>query len=280
MSKHLVGAAVLLLAASGAASAQPARPEADDPMKARYNIFVMEGVLERAVDYGADVLRKQVRSIMPDMLLISGAAQARGFRLDGYGVFFDVEVPALRQSVAWSLRTMIDENGMAATAALQQFKAHVDTLQDPRVKANLLQAVKRLELQIGPVRGPAAAPARAGAATAAVVEPMVAAEAAAPPPPAAQERALIEDPSDAYTESVKSALIDAMLDNSGAMRVAGDEWLVVAARDNLHRDRLMPGDVYDTSTIMLRVKGSDLAAYRAERITKEEARRRVEVREF
>jgi hypothetical protein len=251
-------------------------------MKARYNIFVMEGVLERAVDYGADVLRKQVRSIMPDMLLISGAAQARGFRLDGYGVFFDVEVPALRQSVAWSLRTMVDENGVAATAALQQFKAHVETLDDPRLKANLLQAVKRLELQIGPVRGPAA-PAARGSAAAAVAEPMVAASGAppAPPPtPSPADVALLEDPNEAYTESVKEALIDAMLDNSGAMRVGADEWLIVAARDNLHRDRLMPGDVYDTSTIMLRVKGSDLAAYRAERLTKEEARKRVEVREF
>lgn len=280
MVKQCVGAFVFVLLASGAASGQPARPDSDEQMKARYNIFVMEGVLERAVDYGADVLRKQVRSVMPDMLLISGAAQARGFRLEGYGVFFDVEVPAMRQSVAWSLRTMIDENGMAATAALQQFKAHVDTIQDPGLKANLQQAVKRLELQIGPVRSPVAPAARAGVATAAV-EPMVAAADVAPPPThSPEEMALLEDPNDAYTESVKSALMDAMLDNSGAMRVAPDEWLIVAARDNLHRDRLMPGDVYDTSTIMLRVKGSDLADYRAERITKEEARKRVDVREF
>lgn len=282
-SKHLVGATTIVLLASAGASAQPARPDSDEQMKARYNIFVMEGVLERAVEYGADLLRKQVRSVMPDMLLLSGAAQARGFRLDGYGVFFDVEVPALRQSVAWSLRTMIDENGVAATAALQQFKAHVDTIQDPQVKANLLQAVKRLELQIGPVRSPMAPAPRAGAATASVesmVAPAADSRVAPPPDPSPQDRALLEDPNDAYTESVKSALIDAMLDNSGAMRVGGDEWLIVAARDNLHRDRLMPGDVYDTSTIMLRVRGSDLAAYRAERITKEEARKRVEVREF
>jgi hypothetical protein len=278
--KHLAGAASLVLVAAAGVSAQPARAD-DEQMKARYNIFVMEGVLERAVDYGADVLRKQVRSVMPDMILISGAAQARGFWLDGYGVFFDVEVPALRQSVVWSMRTMIDGNGAAATTALQDFKRHVETIQDPALKANLLSAVKRLELQIGPVRPPVAAAPR-GTATAAVVDPMVAAAGAPAPPPAprAEDAALLDDPNEAYTESVKDALIDAMLDNSGAMRVGPDEWLIVAARDNLHRDRLMPGDVYDTSTIMLRVKGSDLAAYRAERITKEEARRRVEVREF
>lgn len=281
-SKHLVGATAIVLLASSGVSAQPARPDSDEQMKARYTIFVMEGVLERAVEYGADLLRKQVRSVMPDMLLLSGAAQARGFRLDGFGVFFDVEVPALRQSVAWSLRTMIDENGVAATAALQQFKAHVETIQDAQVKANLLQAVKRLELQIGPVRSPMT-PASRGSATASVESMMATAadsRVAPPPAPSPEDMALLEDPNDAYTESVKSALIDAMLDNSGAMRVGGDEWLIVAARDNLHRDRLMPGDVYDTSTIMLRVRGSDLAAYRAERITKEEARKRVEVREF
>jgi hypothetical protein len=41
-----------------------------------------------------------------------------------------------------------------------------------------------------------------------------------------------------------------------------------------------PGALDDASTIMLRVKGSDLMAYRSNQITKEEARKKVEVREF
>jgi hypothetical protein len=72
-----------------------------------------------------------------------------------------------------------------------------------------------------------------------------------------------------------------MLDYSGPIGVGPDEWLTVAARDNEHRDRLMPGDAsYDLMTIVLRVKGSDLASFRADRLTRDEARKRVEVREF
>ena len=60
---------------------------------------MMEGVLERAVQLGVDNLRRRVRAVMPDdALLQGGAPQVRGFRLDGYGVFFDVEVPALRRA--------------------------------------------------------------------------------------------------------------------------------------------------------------------------------------
>src|SRR2546428_1608887 len=123
-----------------------------EQMQARYNIFVMEGVLERAVEHGAQTLGRQVRAIMPDMLMISGAPQARGFRLDGFGVFFDVEVPALRRSVAWQLRTMIDRNGVAAATALPQLKAHVESIQDPPDKANPQLANRRLQPQVGAVQ--------------------------------------------------------------------------------------------------------------------------------
>jgi hypothetical protein len=266
------------------AMAQPPRQNAPkEQMQARYNIFVMEGVLERAVEHGAQNLSRQVRAIMPDMLLLSGAAQARGFRLDGYGVFFDVEVPAMRRSVAWTLRAMIDQNGVAATTALQQLKAHIESIQDPRDKANLQQAIKRIELQVGPMQPIApglalGAPPRGTVSAQTVQGPDVAQAqpVAAPPTTTAADLAFVADPSESYTAEVKSALIDAMLDHSGPIGVGSDEWLTVAARDN----ERVPGDPYDVTTIMLRVKGSDLAAFRAERITKEEARKRVEVREF
>jgi hypothetical protein len=44
--------------------------------------------------------------------------------------------------------------------------------------------------------------------------------------------------------------------------------------------RLQPGDPYDASTILVRIKGSDLAAFRAGEIDRDEARRRVEVKEY
>jgi hypothetical protein len=251
-----------------------------EQMQARYNIFVMEGVLERAVQHGGQNITRQVRAIMPDMLMISGDPQARGFRLDGFGVFFDVEVPALRRSVAWQLRTMIDQNGVAATTALQQLKSHVESIQDSRDRTILQQAIKRIELQVGPVQpmpGPGVgSPPRGAISAQAVTTADTPQPPPAPPATTVADLAFVADPSEAYTTEVKNALIDAMLDHSGPIGVGPDEWLTVAARDN----ERVPGDPYDVTTIMLRVKGSDLAAFRADRITKDEARKRVEVREF
>lgn len=277
----------LILATSVSLAAQAPRGAdlRQDPVKARYNIFTMEGVLERAVEHGADQLRRQVRRLMPDMLLLSGAAEARGFRLEGYGVFFDVEVPALRESVAWSIRTMIDENGVALATALQQLKAFVQSqsIQDARARQSLEQALKRIELVVGPMQPspPALAGANPpGSVTALTVEQPAGAPPPAAPPPPPVDATLLDDPSQAYEREVKDALIDAMLDYSGPLGIGADEWLTIAARDNEHRDRFVPGDPFDTMTIVLRIKGSDLAAFRADRITKDEARKRVDVREF
>ena len=289
MFKYFAGAVAVAVTAATGVSAQQSSRDAD---QARFHLFTMEGVLERAVQEGANRLSRQVQRLMPDMLLMSGGAQARGFRLDGYGVFFDVEVPVLRRSMAWSLRTMVDANGMAATQALQEFRSHLQTIQDPRVKATLEQALKRIELQVGPVQAPGvtAAPRSnvvsppRGTVTALEVDPPAAGVQPASPPvmprltPA--EEALLTNPNKVYEDEVVSALIDAMLDYSAGIGVGSEEWLTVAARDNEHRDRLVPGEAYDLMTIVLRVKGSDLAAFRADRITREEARKRVEVAEF
>jgi hypothetical protein len=65
--KYFAGAAaVALVAATSVSAQQPAR----DSEKARYNLFTMEGVLERAVEQGANQLRRQVQRLMPDMLLM------------------------------------------------------------------------------------------------------------------------------------------------------------------------------------------------------------------
>jgi hypothetical protein len=286
--QFVAGVGAMLLASSvvmggGGDQPQAARPalERDQHVQARYNIVVMEGVLERAVQHGADQLRRQVRRVMPDMLLISGTAGARGLRLEGYGVFFDVEVPMMRQSMAWSLKSIMDENGVAAAEALRQIRTAIERLTpDAHEKAALMQAIKRLEIQVSPLPalgGGAARPmAQRGQVTS--MEALPTQTPVAQPP--GEEIKLIEDPSAAYEKEIISALIDAMLDHSGPIGVGPDEWLTVAARDNEQRDRLVPGDAYDLLTIVLRVKGSDLAAFRADRITREEARKRVERREF
>ena len=252
---------------------------------------MMESVLESAVANGADSLMRAVRGVMPpDALMLTGAPSARGFRLEGYGVFFDVEVPAFRKTLAWSLRQMVDENGLGAAAAVNQLKTYIATVQDPGKRASLDRALRRLELQVGPVGPIGAGPVQqdaqarplAGATTvssqstvgAAVVTP-------APVAPAPQlDASVIEDPNGAYTREVSVAIVDAMIENSGPLPVGENEWLTVAARDNIRPDRLVPGDTSNISSIVFRIKGSDLAAYRAGRITLEDTRSRVEIKQF
>jgi hypothetical protein len=87
-----------------------------------------------------------------------------------------------------------------------------------------------------------------------------------------------EDPGQKYREAVKRCLIDAMLDNSKSMDLGPEEWLTVAARGS--ESGLIPGEIYQLTTLVLKVKGSDLADLLAGRLTKEQARQKVEVRQF
>ena len=256
--------------------AQVSQTEADQ-VRARQRISLMESVLESAVANGADSLMRAVRAVMPpDALMLTGAPSARGFLLQGYGLFFDVEVPAFRRTIAWTLRQMVDDNGLGAATAVNQLKAYIATVQDPRQRAALDRALRRLELQVGPV-GPIQqdAAARSGATT-------VSTQTVGLPAPAQPQvdPAFLDDPNAAYTREVSVAIIDAMIENSGPLPVGDSEWLTVAARDNIRPDRLVPGDTSNISSIVFRIKGSDLAAFRAGRMTLEDARTHVEVKQF
>ena len=260
------------------AFAQAPLSEADQ-VKSRQKISMMESVLESAVANGADSLMRAVRVVMPpDALMLTGAPSARGFRLDGYGVFFDVEVPTIRPTMAWTLRQMVDQNGLGAAAAVNQLKAYIATVQDPRQRATLDRALRRLELQVGPV-GPVPQDASASART--VGASTVTAQTTVVPVAApAVDPQVIEDPNAAYTREVSTAILDAMIENSGPLPIAENEWLTVAARDNIRPDRLVPGDTSNISSIVFRIKGVDLAAFRAGRMALDEARKHVEIQQF
>jgi hypothetical protein len=265
----------IVIGAAPAAFAQVSRSEADQ-VKARQKISLMESVLESAVANGADSLMRAVRTVMPpDALMLTGAPSARGFHLEGYGIFFDVEVPAFRRSMAWTLRQMVDETGLGAAAAVNQLKTYIATVQDARQRANLDRALRRLELQVGPV-GPVPQDLSARPAGASTVAATTTIAPAAP----LVDPAVIDDPNGAYTREVSVAIIDAMIENSGPLPLGDTEWLTVAARDNIRPDRLVPGDTSNISSIVFRIKGADLAAYRAGRMTLEETRSHVEVQQF
>jgi hypothetical protein len=289
--QSFVGAA--LLVAASAASAQtpqtpqaaqsppapPSQPKPADRSELRHHIYVMEGALARAVNFGAAKLNQEIRAVMPDMLVLAGESTARGFHLENYGVFFDVEVPVLRQSMMWSLRTMLDQDEQGATEALAQLRAFVATSSGAE-RAAAEAALRRIEAQLRPfgvARRAASGPGVLAGGTAA-------APSADPPDPPRRpvNSLLLDDPNKAYTDAVVRALIDAMIDFSAPMTsLRPEEYLAVAARDNERRDLLAPQNPYEeVSTFMLRIRGSDLAAYRAGTIDRDEARKRVQVQEF
>lgn len=230
-----------------------------DAQRRRDQIRMMEGVLTEAVRLGAEQLGREMQASSPNLVMLTGTARARGFILDGYGVFFDVEIPALRPSVVWTMRTM--ERDLALGSALDSLKQHLASLPESPSRMQLEQAFRRLALQVGPVPTPQSAGQRPGIVSSA--------ETTAPAAP---------DPDKEYTETVKEALIDAMLDHSLPMNLAPDEWLTVAARDGF--GPLVQGEIYDASTIVIRVRGSALAAYAADRTKRDEVRKSVEVRVF
>ena len=253
-------------------NAEQARAEAA-LRQSRYQIGQLERLLEGAVEHGLNMVRERLQSVaqMPADLLVSDNAHARGFRLEGYGVFFDVSVPSFDASMTWSLRTL-DQNDLGFDSALKALQNYVKDSGD----VNLEQALKRVELQVNPAiltrSSVPAAPQPPGART------VTASSASTPAVPAAPDPVL-SDPDEAYRTEVLKALKDAMLDHSSSLDIGPTEWLTIAAKGNYDRPRLAPADT-DSRTRVIRLRGSDLAAFLARQITREEALQRIEVRVF
>src|SRR5438105_2694260 len=120
MCRMVVWMVVSAAAVSGTASAQTREPRSATTRQqtavleqelrlreSRYQIGQIERLLEGAVEHGATVIRDRLQAIaiMPADMLLTENARARGFRLDGYGVFFDVEVPSLAGTL-WTFQTL------------------------------------------------------------------------------------------------------------------------------------------------------------------------------
>ncbi len=218
----------MTIAAPAAAPAQTVvRPSAAEQRR-HDKISIMEGTLTSSVTVAARQVAKEVQLITPSAMLFTGEARAKGFTLEGYGVFFSVEIPTLDLSVMLTVETL-ERNEQ-----------------------------RRRELPVGSNRPD---PQRQGM-----------------PPAASEALASVTAEGLKYRGAVRSALIDAMLDNSKTLELRPEEWLTVAARGS--EAGLLPHEIYQLTTTVLRVKGSDLADFLAGRATKEEARLKVEVRQF
>jgi hypothetical protein len=250
---------------------RPAPPAATADRKD--DIKLLEGLLNAAVKNGADKLALQMRASEPGSLFVIDAGRTRGFDLQGYGVFFDVDVPMMKQSVLWSTRELTQQG---LRAQLENYAATLPPGPARDLANNELQRMRQQSMR--ELRPQPATPTQVSssdradrAVTAAVAEPNLM---AIPPAPAPDLR----DPNELYTEAIKSSLIDAMLKYSVGLKLAADEWLTVAARDGY--GPATPGQPDDASTIIIRIKGGDLAAFHGNKLTRDEVLKRVEVREF
>jgi hypothetical protein len=256
-----------MVRAQATVDAQAANARRDD-------LKMIEGVLTNAVKNGADSLGRQMQITEPGSLIVTGTARARGFMLDGYGAFFIVDVPMMKQSVVWSAQMLLMQE---RRNFLRQFIA---TTADGPARRQAEQMLRNLDRGVVPAPSQAAPSTVADSTTSTVATtqpaPGLATAQNVPDPPgfpAVDPR----DPNELYTEAVKAALIDAMVRYGSQLRMGPDEWMTVAAQD---AEGPLPGQIYDASTIVLRIKGSDLAAYQASKLTKEEVMKKVEVREF
>jgi hypothetical protein len=275
---------------------QPAQPPAAASPKPtadsrRDDIRTMETVLTNALQKGAQDLARQLRVNQPNSAFVTGTGRARGFLLEGYGTFFDVDVPGMRQSVVWSAQMvqLMQERERALQelarmrpddplrkvvelqyrqierllAAAQNGSVLVPTAPSPTAPAVMTQGTVSAQNLATPVAGG---------------DGVVAAPVMAAPAPVTSLSAEARDPNELYTESVKNALIEAMLKYTAFLKIADGEWLTVAASDS--EGPSVPGQLDDTSRIVIRIKGADLTAFQAGKLTREEVLKRVEVREY
>ena len=135
-------ASILTVGIVAAAGVAPAAAQTAVPARAvaeqRYQIGQMERVLEGAVEHGLANTRDRLQALaqMPADMLVSDNAHARGFRLEGYGVFFDVVVPSFESTLSWSLRTL-DQNDLGLDSALRTLQTFIKTSGDPNVEQAL-----------------------------------------------------------------------------------------------------------------------------------------------
>jgi hypothetical protein len=231
-------------------------------------VRMMEGVLTIAVRNGAEGVARRLQMAEPGSLFVTGVARARGFALEGYGVFFDVDVPQMKQGSAWATMVLLREQQR------QQLRQRLAETTDPATRQILQAQLRRLDTLGAPVASSPDAVAAAPSPVANALAPGTVSAQTVADPVALDPR----DPNEQYTESIKTAIIEAMLNYSAPMGLRADEWLTVAARDD--SGPVLPGAIADVSTIVFRVKGSDLLAFQAKQISLEDARKRVQVRDF
>ncbi len=260
----------LVLAALVAAvpvAGQPPRPEAAPEAREQTlmheQVQLLEQALTQAVNSSARAVELQLPSSAPGLVLFAGPIQVRGFRLPDYGLFFDVEFPVLRRSILWSMQRLdpFEMNMDAAFETLRRLQRMGD------LGSSLEQAL--LDVEQGFRSATPASRVRFGGPlpTSASRRSDRNGETSVAPQVASADAGV--DPQRAYHQALRVSLTDAILSYGGAVSAMldEDEWLTVAARDV----RSVSG-----RDGQIRIRAGDVNALREGRLTRPEARNRVE----
>mgnify|MGYP001047690397 CR=1 FL=1 len=233
-----------------------------DPIESRYQLRIMERVFEQAVTDGAEQFASRIETSDPSSRInFAGTAQARGFRLDGYGVFFDVQVPMLRPSINWVFRQLNQSDLSARLAAdldkvLPVLRENMRTFDDEQLMENFERALLAFRRPLPP--GSPMEPTRTGSQRGRL----------------ARRVASEEDLQAEYAAQIATEVTAVILDHSEAILLGADDWLVVATVASFSPNNT-PG-----MKMMLKILGSDLIALRAGELSREDAIKRIETGEF
>ena len=227
-------------------------------------VELMEQALEQAVSRGIRLVERQLPALAPGLVFFAGQIQARGFVLDGYGLFFDVEYPVVRRSILWSMG-MLRQFDITMSDTLDGLRRRMQGMQEGPARAAFGQALREFEAIVQST-SPVAAVALGAPGTSTDRSDVETAQPLG---------AVSIDPLELYLSALTGSLTDALLAYGEAMPVDGDDWLTVAARDG--RGSYGRGRAPVPRTLTLRIRGRDLAAIRTGELSPEEARARVEI---
>lgn len=243
--------------------AAPAAGQALDdgaPPAAERQVQLIEQGLEQAVRRGVDAVEQRLPAPVPGLIVFAGTVRARGFVLDGYGLFFDVEFPVVRRSMLWSIRAIGQRDG-AVAQSLANLRRRVLEMPQGAGRSALERAIRELEGLTRPRAaredtrsGPQDAPSGRIA------------------PPALLGAAELEE---FYRAALQGELADALIAYGGALppgALADGDWLTVAARDGRGRP------AGERRTLQLRIRGGHLSALRDGRLSAEDTRAHIEIR--
>jgi hypothetical protein len=165
---YLTAAVSLLAVVPSHAVAQAREGESQDR---RRNIRYMEGVLVQAVRVGAEQVGKELEKYEPTgVTVLLGTPRVRGFVIAGHGVFFDVEVPDMNQSVVWSVMNL--QRDRSLMNAMDSLREAMRSMPEGQPMQQVQSAVQLLGTTVGTARAAnAGAPAPGQVAATAAIPP-------------------------------------------------------------------------------------------------------------